>query len=372
MADMCAGEDLNVCNFMVANSDGDGVFDREYFRGRPDPQSTPGTILYWNEEFRSTIWGHLTLVNLKQVVEPVFTGFKDTTNPYDIPSMSNIAWKTRRQGGLVNYTHPASLLSDLYRGAYSAKGLPVYAVLRKVDTMDVMGSADRPSTALYHRLLNCGFRLAASAGTDCFLNRMRCWLPGGERVYVQVKGPFTYPKWISALRAGRSFVTNGPMLEFSANGKGLGEVLDLPAATEVKVRATASSQFPLDRVEVLYNGKVAATVKPARGVLSTTVNKTVRIDRSGWLALRVSGPAVTDVKGELVYAHTSPVYVVVASKPVRSAEDARYFLKWIDRLWDDVEQRDRFPDKESRDRVEAEVVAARRVFQKMIDRGREK
>jgi hypothetical protein len=122
MAVMCAGEGLNVCNFMVANSDGDGVFDREYFRGRPDPLSTNHTILYWNEEFRSTIWGHMTLVNLKQVVEPVFTGFKDTTNPYDIPSMSEISWKTHRQGGLVNYTHPASLVDDLYRGASGEMG----------------------------------------------------------------------------------------------------------------------------------------------------------------------------------------------------------------------------------------------------------
>jgi len=37
-----------------------------------------------------------------------------------------------------------------------------------------------------------------------------------------------------------------------------------------------------------------------------------------------------------------------------------------------VEQRDRFPDKESRDKVEAEVALARRLFQRMIDRGREK
>src|SRR5262249_4947925 len=81
MADMIQGKNLNIGNFMVANSDGDGVFDREFFRGRPDPLSTPKNLLYWNEEYRSTIWGHMTLVNLKQVVEPVFTGFKDTTNP---------------------------------------------------------------------------------------------------------------------------------------------------------------------------------------------------------------------------------------------------------------------------------------------------
>jgi hypothetical protein len=76
----CDGEDLTVANFMVANSDGDGVFDREFFLGHPDPHSTDGTILYWNEEFRSTIWGHMTLLNLKYLATPIFTGFKHTTS----------------------------------------------------------------------------------------------------------------------------------------------------------------------------------------------------------------------------------------------------------------------------------------------------
>ena len=53
MRAQCAGEDLSVGNFMVANSDGDGVFDREFFRGRPDPLSTEKIVLYWNEEFRA-------------------------------------------------------------------------------------------------------------------------------------------------------------------------------------------------------------------------------------------------------------------------------------------------------------------------------
>ena len=33
----CGGEDLTMANLMVANSDGDGVYDREFFLGRPDP-----------------------------------------------------------------------------------------------------------------------------------------------------------------------------------------------------------------------------------------------------------------------------------------------------------------------------------------------
>src|SRR5262249_16188194 len=80
-------------------------------------------------------------------------------------------------------------------------------------------------------------------------------------------------------------------------------------------------------------------------------------------------PAVPDVKGEWVYAHTSPVYVVVAGKPAGAAEDARYFLAWIDRLWDTVQERDRMPDKRSWNEVQAEVDAARKVYQGMIGRG---
>jgi len=74
----------------------------------------------------------------------------------------------------------------------------------------------------------------------------------------------------------------------------------------------------------------------------------------------------------LLYAHTSPVYVIVAGKPAGSSEEARYFLSWIDRLWDTVEERDRFPDKQSHDQVHAEIEEAKKVYQKMVDRGEDR
>jgi hypothetical protein len=68
-----------------------------------------------------------------------------------------------------------------------------------------------------------------------------------------------------------------------------------------------------------------------------------------------------------VYAQTSPVYVVVAGKPAGLADDARYFLRWIDRLWEAVEERERFPDQRSRDELRKEVEQARTVYQRIID-----
>src|SRR6185295_2170895 len=159
----CEGEDLHVGNIVVANSDGDGVFDREFFLGQPDPISSARTILYWNEEFRSTIWGHLTLGHLSHLVEPIFTGFQETTNPWDVPTNGDIADRTRAQEGTVSYTHPASNPESPYDGAYAAKGLPVDAALGRIDTLDVMGSGYDASVRLWYRLLNCGLRIPAAA-----------------------------------------------------------------------------------------------------------------------------------------------------------------------------------------------------------------
>lgn len=201
MLQQCAGEDLNVCNFMVANSDTDGVFDRTFFRGRPDPLSTASTILYWNQEFRSTLWGHMTLVNLKQVVEPVFTGFHDTTNPWDIPTNADVADRTHWQQGLVNYTHAVQNPDKPFENPYAAKGLPIDVALGKTDTLD-LNNAYQGTVPVWYRLLNCGFRLPGSAGTDCFLNRIFSRLPGGDRVYVQINGPLAYDRWIAGLKRG--------------------------------------------------------------------------------------------------------------------------------------------------------------------------
>ena len=249
------GEGLNLANMVVANSDTDGIFDREFFRGEQDPVSSPLHVLYWNEEFRATLWGHMTLFNLKRLVEPIMTGFKDTTNPWDVPTNADIADHVHLQGGHVTYTHPAANARDPFLAAYAAKALPVDVALGKIDSLDINGSYDG-TVPVWYRLLNCGFRLPASAGTDVFLNRLRSRLPGGDRAYVHLDGPFSYGAWVTGLKAGRSFVTNGPMLEFTANGKFLGDTIVLAASGDVRVQARAESPAPVARIEVVHNGVV--------------------------------------------------------------------------------------------------------------------
>jgi hypothetical protein len=364
MRQQCVGEDLNVCNFMVANSDADVVYDRPFFRGGPDPLSTEENILYWNQEFRSTVWGHMTLVNLEQLVEPVFTGFAGTTNPHDTPSNADIADRAHWQKGVVNYTH-VSQGEDWSKTPYAAKAIPIDVALGKIDTMDINNSW-AASVPLWYRLLNCGFRVPATAGTDVFLNRIDSRLPGGDRVYVHLDGPLSYKGWIDGLKAGKSFVTNGPMLTFTANGREPGAVLAVGERPTIRVKATARSQFPLTKAELVHNGQVIATATLAGDGRTATLDREVTLDRGGWLAFRADGRGTADTATPSLNAHTNPVYVEAKGMVFRSAEEARGFVRWIDAFEVVLRARDHFPNEKLRDQALEQLQAARVVYARIV------
>jgi hypothetical protein len=361
--DQCDGENLHVANVVVANSDGDGVFDRQYFSGRPDPLSMPRTIIYWNEEFRSTIWGHLTLGSLSQLVEPIFTGFADTTNPWDVPSNADIAERTRAQAGTVSYTHPASNPDSPYDGAYAGKGIPVDAALGRIDTLDVMGGGYGASLGLWYRLLNCGFRLPAAAGTDVFLNRIASYPPGWGRCYVKLTNGLSYGEWMRGQKAGRSFITTGPMLEWSAGSREPGDTLRLDGPARLRVRARASSQFPIKSLELIINGVITPTSTATNKAGDLVLDEEVKLDRAGWLAVRCMSASPSTWGSPMLGAHSNPIHVEMPGHPLDARADAEYFLAWIDRLDADLKKRDRIPV--GLEHVKSQLDTARAVYRRL-------
>jgi len=343
MLDRCEAEDLHVANLVVANSDSDAIFDREFFNGGIDPLSTERTVLWWNEEFRSTIWGHMTLFHLRQLVEPIMTGFKDTTNPWDIPTNGEILRRARMQGGAAGYTHPSNNRDDPYDQPYSAKGLPVDAALGLVDCADVMGNVYPAVLPYWYKLLNAGFQLPASAGTDCFLNRVYMSPPGWGRVYVKVDGEFTYEKWVEGLKRGRSFVSNGPMLEFNVNGAEMGQTVSLDQPGRVHLTGQLRAAYPMDRLELVMNGKVIAHWPVPGDRKRVKLDLQVQVPESGWIALRALGQPVPFWTGREHGAHTNPIYLRVKGHPQPVRESAEYFLEWINRLDKDLQVRNRLP-----------------------------
>jgi len=78
-----------------------------------------------------------------------------------------------------------------------------------------VGQSDEVGTEeAWYRLLNVGVPIALSAETDVFSNFYRSMAVGTARVYVRIEGELNLPSYLDGLRAGRSFVTTGPFLDF--------------------------------------------------------------------------------------------------------------------------------------------------------------
>ncbi len=170
---------------------------------------------------------------------------------------------------------------------------------------------------LYYKYLSAGFRLPASAGSA---NGVLKNPLGYNRSYVLLGEEFSREKWLAGQKAGRNFVTNGPMMFFTANGQGPGGVLG--DAGSVEVRLTVVSANEIERVELIVDGEVSLSVAPGRNEFQGKAQVTV--SQGGWLAARCFEKNSTTVR----FAHTSPVYV--GETPRRSAAAVEYLRSWVE------------------------------------------
>jgi hypothetical protein len=242
-------------------------------------------------------------LNIPRLIEPVSTGMLSPEADYpDFPTISMLCEEARRAGGATIWCHNGGGME-----------LPVAASLGCIDAYNVaddfQGEYDR-----YYQFLNCGYRMPISTGTDWFVY-------DHNRVYVQTDGPFTYDSWLAGLLAGRTFVTNGPLIEFTANGRGPGSVLEGPG--RVEIRAGALSRLPFDRIEVVHDGEVAAAVNSRDG-RTASLETAIEFKTPGWAAARVIGSKITH-GGFRVFAHAGPVYLNSPGLPKRQQESARRF-----------------------------------------------
>lgn len=369
-------EGVNYVNLCVSNNIGDDICDAELITGMPHALSTDRHLLVFGEEMRSSIYGHMQFFGISKLVEPQYTGFDNTPNFHDFPANFVMAEQVIQQGGIVTYAHPMfkglhwPFTDDLTAGNGAARELPIDAILNLVQAVDVMSynSDEEVSAELWYRLLNCGLKLSACVGTDALLDQSTEPL-GGSRVYVKINGPLTMKSWMDGLAAGRSFVTNGPILNLEVEGTEPGGTHSAVAG-RIRFTADVESHVPFDHVEVLVNGKVAYEEQVTHNSESATVQKhrlekDIPIEWSSWIALRVRGPDHPGVFDGPVWAHTSPVYVLVDNQPIKSVEDAKYFVEWIDHLLRVVAARNRFSSPEDRQQVETRFIKAQDAFRRM-------
>ena len=365
-------EDLHVVEDLIVNKE-QRIPDVALFSGSLDPVSTATTLVKHDEEYHTSWWGHTGHLGLTQhLILPIYAGYANTAAASLCPDNSTILDLAHAQGAVSGYVHPFDPPPPDPNGADPiTHALPVDVALGKADYIEIVGFSDHQTTAgVWYRLLNAGFRLPAGSGTDAMANFASLRGPVGmNRVFVRSGKKLDYRAWLGALKAGRTFATNGPLLAFTLGGREVGDEITLPAGGhELVAKVSLRSIVPVERLEIVSNGVVVATVPLAGGGARADAAIPLRVAKSGWYTLRAwSSSAVEPVLDIYPFATTSPIYVIVGGAPIRNAGDAEYFVAWIGRVEAAATAHGGWNDEKEKAGVLERLSAAKAVFQKRAD-----
>lgn len=392
---MQQGEGLHLMSLVAGNQATALIYDREAFEssaGQDLPRALTGdSVARFGVEYRNDLLGHFGAFGATSPPVRYQTGHPRSENVDDWPPNSVAAEEFRDAGATVHYTHPMfapmspdgspdrvfadvrpDWLPDLTGTEFApeARELVADAALGLVDSVDIVGVGNREGTeALYHRLLSCGLRLAATAGTDSFLSQPSGPPPGWARAYADLRGAeLSVAGWQEAQRAGRTFGTTGPWLEFGVAGRGLGETVETATATCLPIRAKVVGHA-VRQLEVVGPDGVLASVAVGPDQREAMLEAVVDARESLWLAAVARGDDRADGLGQ-TYAHTSPIWVAVGGLPVTRPTDATWCLDWLDRFEAMIRRRGTFSDpKQLADLVDV-IDRARAFYAAIVERGR--
>lgn len=322
-------EGVNVVNLLaaqwgelftnVADFDGRTTLGAKDFGGDGEFLVRVGT------ENRMQVLGHISLLGYEgEIINPLSCGGPNEAaigDPLEA-TMADWAERCRQQGGLVVMPHApnpqAERAADIVLGLVDA--IEMMSFNPRTAQISAFGLAD------WYRYLNIGYHLPLVAGSD---KMDAAALLGGSRTYVQLGArDFTYRNWMDAVRSGDTFITVGPLVDVTVEGRRPGSAIALPPSggtITIDWRIESVSVAPT-RVEVIRNGIVIDEVRC--GELSCNGQLALRITESCWIAIRVRG-SVAGREADIA-AHTSAVYVKVGDKPVFATADAVSILAQIE------------------------------------------
>lgn len=326
-------EDVRMAHSLI-HMDGTRIQGRwSDLTGEPHPLSTDTHVLQYSQEFRGGL-GHVGMLGIRDFILPFTAGARGT--PYAQPSLDLPYFDgAHEQGGIAGYMHPYASWPDEPRAATGTQAA-LNLALGRGDFYDVgaLWSDELASADFYYRLLNAGFRIAATGGTDNFPDVWRDPPSGSDRTYVHIEGDFSPEAWLGGIAAGRTFMTTGPLLFLEVNGRRPGdEVAVSPGdGTGLPVRVESRSITSVDSLQILVNGVVVETV-PASGSPEIAHETSVDVPEGGWVAARALGPPTPYIGDDYAFAQTSPVYVIRGGGRFVSAEDVEFLHRTVDAIW---------------------------------------
>ena len=278
-------EDINVANILSMGNLGAIHFQRKSNLGNLPLLSTNSSLVFGAEDPRTKRLGHVIQLN---VAEPI----RDVSTYYLYQEVFD---GVHKKGGLAGYAHGG--------GAGIALDLPY----GKVDFIEVL-QRGQLNTTVWFDTLNFGFKVAPVAGSD--YPYIYGDVPGSVRNYVQVDSQYSKDAWFEGLKAGRTFVTNGPLLEFSINGNGIGAEIDASFDDVIFVSGQAQINPDigyLESLQLIRNGKVVQDIDVEIEKKNFHFDQALPTGDGGWFVVKAAGRRVST--GEYLVAITAPIYV---------------------------------------------------------------
>jgi len=325
-----AAEGVNIVN-LLASQWGElmtnvGDFDGQTTWGSREAGGDGEHLVRVGTENRQHVLGHISLLGYRApIIAPMTTGGPDESalgDPIEI-LLTEWAQQCKQQGGVVVLPHfpnpRAEHAASIVSGEIDA--------VEMTSWHDLYSGIDPYSLSDWYRYLNCGYLVAAVGGTD---KMTATTAVGTVRTYARIAPgmPFTYEAWKEAIRRAETFVTYGPLLEFSVEGLPMGSRIEMSASggTVDVIWQAASATIPMSRVDLVVNGEIREST--AASPWNASGHWQVRVDQSTWLALLVRGHYAD--KPEIIAAHGTPVMVMVEGSPMLAAADAVTILEQIE------------------------------------------
>jgi hypothetical protein len=325
-----SAEGVNVVN-LLASQWGElmtnvGDFDGKTTWGSREAGGDGEFLVRVGTENRQHVLGHISLLGYDgQIIAPMTTGGPNESaigDPVEI-LLTEWARQCKKQGGVVILPHFPNPRAE---GAACIVSGDINGI-EMTSLGNLHGGIDPYSLSDWYRYLNCGYLTAAVGGTD----KMSAATPiGAVRTYARISRdqPFTYDAWMDAVRRAETFVTYGPLLEFTVDGYPMGSRIPM-SDTGGTVDVTwelASVTVPMTRVELVVNGEIRESLAVAADHGAGTWS--VKLDKSSWLALLVRGHYPD--RPEVIAAHSTPIMIDIQGSPMLAAADAVTILEQIE------------------------------------------
>jgi hypothetical protein len=301
-------------------------------------------------------YGHVMFLNIRQMVQPVSIGPTITGAGPDWPPLRRGIAQARREGATVIWCH----------NSFGHEDVPDW-LAGLLDAHNIFDGGSQGSYEdTFYRYLNIGLRVPFSTGTDWFMYDF-------SRVYARLTTALTVQNWLAALAAGRTFISNGPLLELRVGQSEVGDTIQLSQPGKLPVLARAQGRHDFNRLELIQNGKVvqAAPSRPVDGHFEAELNGNLEIDGPSWVAVRVAGGSLDsdgavvlppglpargsgssrNEMGEALFAHTSPVYIEFGGRRVFRPEAAQALIADMEAALQQIPAKGKFASDTQREDV---------------------